>query len=321
MLVGYESAVQAWRELGPGYLGTPEERRAATRKAAKALRLSEKPQLPGEQWRPLGMSMPVQALVGSGAARVRTACVESHIWQEAPDRSFVEAGGGFLLSTPEFCFLQMAGRLSFAKLVLLGYELCGTYALSENGPAQRTDAPLASALKLQAFSEGAAGARGRKMALLASRYVMDGSASPMESMLAMMLCLPYGRGGYGLPAPSLNHRVTIPKRERKRADRAYCECDLCWPEARLAVEYDSDLYHSSEARHDSDSKRRNTLAALDFTVITVSRGQIVDAGSFNRLANQLAKMLRKRLRYQDPAFTQAHLALRDELLGGLSRRE
>ena len=211
----------------------------------------------------------------------------------------------------------MATKLTFAKLVLLGFELCGTYALAVDGPARRTIAPLTSAVKLRSFAEGAVGMRGRKVALQASRYVLDGSASPMESTLAMMLSLPYAKGGYGLPVPLLNYRVDIPQRARKRADRRYCECDLCWPDAHLAVEYDSDLYHSDSLRQESDARRRNTLIALGFTVVTVSRGQISDGAAFNRLANQLAKILKKRFRYKDPGFSRAHLALREELLGSL----
>ena len=43
----------------------------------------------------------------------------------------------------------------------------------------------------------------------------------------------------------------------------------------------------------------------------------MDSGAFNRLAHQIAKLLGKRLRYEDPQFTRSHLALREELFAAL----
>lgn len=225
------------------------------------------------------------------------------------------------MSTPEFCFLQMANRLSLARLIMLGYELCGTYVLVDKGPAPRRDAPLTTVAKLRTFVEGASNARGRKKALRALHYVLDRSASPMESALAMLLCLPYGLGGYGLPEPRLNYHVDVPPSFRAMADRKHCVCDLCWPESKLAAEYDSELHHVDPERRESDARRRSTLITLGFTVVTVSKGQVMDSAAFNRLAHQLAKRLGKRLRYVDPGFTRAHLELRAELFEAIGIRE
>ena len=74
-------------------------------------------------------------------------------------------------------------------------------------------------------------------------------------------------------------------------------------------------------RQDSDARRRSTLIALGYTVVTVTRGQVMDAGAFNRLAHQLAKQTGKRLRYSDPDFTRKHRALRSELLQTFALKE
>ena len=211
----------------------------------------------------------------------------------------------------------MAREMTVAQLVLLGLELCGTYALAENGPAISREAPLTTAAKLRAFVEAAAGAPGRATALRATRYLLDGSASAMETLLALLLYLPNNLGGYGLKKPKLNYRVDAPASLRELADRSYCLCDLCWPEANLAVEYDSRLHHSEPGRQSSDARRRSTLIALGFTVITVFPGHITDSGTFNRLARQVAKLTGKRLRYHDPEFTRKHLELREQLLENL----
>ncbi|PNV67749.1 hypothetical protein C2L71_06585 [Enteroscipio rubneri] len=215
----------------------------------------------------------------------------------------------------------MASRLSLARLIQLGCELCGTYAQQDTGPAARREVALTSVDGLRAFVEAASHAYGRAKALRALCFVADGAASPMETVLMLLLCLPYRLGGYGIEQPQINYHVTVPNRRRKLADRTYCECDLCWPGSNLAVEYDSVLYHLDPDRQESDARRRGTLVSLGFTVLTVSRKQVMDGGAFNRLAHQIANLTGKRLRYVDPGFTRAHLALREELFQGMGSGE
>ena len=142
--------------------------------------------------------------------------------------------------------------------------------------------------------------RGYQERRTATRYLLDGSASAMETLLALLLYLPNNLGGYGLKKPKLNYRVDAPASLRELADRSYCLCDLCWPEANLAVEYDSRLHHSEPGRQSSDARRRSTLIALGFTVITVFPGHITDSGTFNRLARQVAALPRPRVHPQAP---------------------
>lgn len=315
ILVSHISALEYWRATGPRFLRADHARRAATDRARATFSEPCKPRLAGNGRRPAGCVLPLDVLVPNEDVRTTNAQVKSCLWGAAlPDASFVDAGEGLLVSTPEFCFLQMASRLSLAQLIQLGFELCGTYAVQSDGPAVVRDAALTTVSKLRAFIESVPGSRGRKKAQRAVAYIQDGSASPMETLLTMMLCLPYALGGYGLEYPQLNYRIDIPKAMRKLADRTYCLCDLCWPLARLCVEYDSRLYHLDSDRQESDARRRATLSALGFVVVTVARGQVMDSGSFNRLAHQLAKLTGKRLRYRDPAFTHRHLELRKELM-------
>ena len=321
IVIGYKSALAYWRTAGPGALSDSKARRNATHRAQKVLAAEGKPQLTGGNFRPSGCSLPVHTLVGKDAARARSKNVTSSVWATLPERSVVDIGMGFLVSSPEFCFLQMANRLSLVGLIQLCFELCGTYAVVEDGPSRERNAPLTSIAKLTSFVQASAHAPGRAKALRALRYSMDGSASPMEAVLTMLLCLPYDLGGYGIERPRLNYRVNVPPSMRDLVDRAYCKADACWPEAKLCVEYDSKRYHLHPERQESDSRRRNTLVVLGFTMMVVSRGQIADSGAFNRLAKQIAMQTGKRLRYKDPGFTRKHLALRDELLKSLHETE
>lgn len=317
IVIGYDSALEYWRTLGPRWLRSYRQRDQATRHARRALAKGERPKLAGGNRRPAGCTLPVQVLITKTEARTRTPSAISYVWPDLPERSLASAGEGFFVSTPEFCFVQMATRLTVARLIQLGFELCGTYAIVYDGPAQKREAPLTSVAKLRAFVEANPDMRGCKKARRALTFVQDGSASPMESVLTMLLCLPYRLGGYGLEWPQLNHRIDVPTGMRKMADRGYCKADLCWFEKRLCLEYDSELHHADVERRESDARRRSTLIALDYTVVTVTPGQVMDSGALNRLAHQVAKLTGRRLRYVDPDFTRAHLALRAELFEGM----
>ena len=312
VLVGYISALQYWRTVGPRFLRDRQGRRAATRRARAAIAEGERPYLPGNAGRPGGCELPVHVLVGDDDVRTTTSEVVSRTWGSLPAASelFADAGEGFLVSLPEFCFLQVASKTSLANLIQLGFELCGIYALSKYGPASRRSAPLTSVARLKTFVEKAEGAPGRKKALRALRYVLDGSASPKETELVMLLCLPYKLGGYGIDAPRLNYHVDVPPSLRKMASKSYCECDVCWPEAKLTIEYDSLLHHSGEDAVTRDSKRSNTLIALGYTVISATNVQVSSGEDLNKLANLVAKRTGKRLRFQDPGFTHKQFELR-----------
>lgn len=316
IVFGHISALEYWRSNGPALLRSFASRRSSTARARKALAGPEKPMLDEFNRRPGGCSVPVHVLVGTRAARTETSRVVSHLWSGAvSDGAVALAGDNFLMSTPEFCFLQMASCARPLELVKLGFELCGTYSLqpaSDSGAIYRS-ASLTDASRLRSFIEKSAGAIGANRARTALRYVMDGSASPMETALAMMLCLPYRLGGYGIECPLLNHSIVLPPGESKKFGRTRFVFDMCWPEHGLACEYDSDMFHSGESELLRDARRRNALAELGYTVITVHRAQVTDAGAFNELARQLARLTGKRLCYKDPGFTRKHAELRAEL--------
>ncbi|MDO4291054.1 MAG: hypothetical protein Q4C41_07500 [Eggerthellaceae bacterium] len=282
--------------------------------ARAALASGERPHLEESSVFPDGCTVPVHVVVGSLSARTSDARMVAHLHTTGiPDNSFVDVGEPFLLSTPELCFFQAAASLSLPQLIALGFELCGTYAVHQNRPTQYRDRPLTSSARLRSFAARVPSMRGLKKARKALAYVRGGAASPAEAALAMMLCLPYRLGGYGIPWPELNYCIDVPASRKHLLDRSFCIGDACWPCEKLVCEYDSDEFHGAAERRESDERRRNALTAVGYTVVGITRGQLMDSGAFNRLARQIAKILGKRLRYRDPGFTHAHLALRSEL--------
>lgn len=182
---------------------------------------------------------------------------------------------------------------------------------------------LTSTKALNGFSAKMKGINGQVKACRALRFIADGSASPMETILVMLLTLPHKLGGYGLPMPELNKRIDIRRdaaynfhdpKSVQRTDKSCYKCDLYWPEVDLAVEYDSDSYHTGSERIAGDAKKRLDLHTLGIEVLTTTRGQIQSVTEFDRLAKAIAKKLEKRLRYENPQFMDARRELREYLL-------
>lgn len=71
-------------------------------------------------------------------------------------------------------------------------------------------------------------------------------------------------------------------------------CDMLWPRERLALEYDSDMFHSDESRQNRDADRRIRLERLGLHVIPIRRAQVMNANKFDRLAMMLVERTGKR---------------------------
>jgi very-short-patch-repair endonuclease len=261
---------------------------------------------------------PLHLLVGDVNARRIRNDVSFHTCGESLRAgSLCETSRGFWVSSPEYCFLQMASTVSLLELIILGYELCGLYRLApnpENGEIGLISAnPLTNTARLTDFLAKSEGMKGRKRALRALQHIADNSASPRETALTMLLCLPYKLGGFGFKLPELNYRIDISKTHRSTASKSHYYCDLFWPAPKLAVEYDSDQFHTESEQIASDAKRRNALESQGITVITVTRQQVNAVVEFNKVGALISKHLGKRIQYLDPGFTRAHRALRKTL--------
>lgn len=314
ILLSHTTALRFWRSSARRGEALASSRRASTQRARIALTRCKKVDIPISLLTEFE-SGAVDMLVGSKGVRVRTARVASHVWSlPVPNNSFCACSKNVVVSSPEFCFLQMASTLSIVELIQLGFELCGTYSMRDEGFSV-ADGSLTTVAQLGRFLEAAQGLRGLDKARRAVRYLINGSASPMETAFAMLLCLPYALGGYGIRRPQLNYRTEVPASLRAEAGRSICVFDMCWPALRLACEYDSNTWHSDAAAIDKDARRRNAMLILfGYRSITVSWAQVVDPAAFNRLARQIARATGKRLRYRDPGFTRAHFALRECVL-------
>ena len=312
VFLSHQTALQFWRQCRlarPGFLVRASEARV------------KPPMTPSDikSWRaniPAGLSEPLNIMVGSQNARKISKGFASHYCKGSfPRNSFARTKAGYFVSGAEFCFLQMATILPLANLIQLGFELCGGYVLApEDASGFIKSKPVTTVARLRAFVNKMSGFHGCKLARKALQYILDGSASPRETILAVLLVLPYRLGGFGLAKPQLNFAVTPQRTARKATEKQCFYCDLYWPDARLAVEYDSDMFHAGIDQIAGDAKRRAALAFIGTTVVTVTNRQVSNSLEMKRVASLLAKHLGKTIRCQDPSFTNRHVKLRKQLV-------
>lgn len=235
---------------------------------------------------------PVSILVSCKANMRKSQNLSPRIWSgKHPSRSFYKIAQDLYISTPEAAFLQLGKESSLIQLITIGYELCGSYGLSaqsDSGFLRRE--PRSNPQFIERYLEKCDGIHGVKAAKRASSYIAKGSASPMESLLSMLLCLPPSLGGFGLPRPELNFPI-----ETNEGGIVMRRCDLYWPDQRFALEYDSDTFHSDASKLHLDSSRRSTLEKAGVHVVSVTKNQVFDRGQLFNLATIVSKRLGKRL--------------------------
>ena len=239
---------------------------------------------------------PVDVLVPFGAWRPADERVRAHVCSRLanlPGGSFLRLPGGMLVPSPELAYVQSMRQLDFAHRVLLGLILCGTYRVAR-GIARYEVPQLVSEGRLRSHLDRCPPIDGVGLARDALAWVRDGSASPRESILCMLASMPTCRGGFGLGLPELNGRITLSGPAARVARRRWVRCDLLWRRDGVALEYDSDEFHS--ARRADDVDRSQALGMMGIRVVTVMTSQF---DSFERLSGcmlVLGRALGRRMR-------------------------
>ena len=87
----------------------------------------------------------------------------------------------------------------------------------------------------------------------------------------------------GLDRPVLEHQIS------DHTGRFLAQVDLAYPARRLAIELDSKLWHLNSEAFERDPRRRNSLTANGWTVLTFTWSDYVDRP--NQLCNTVAELL------------------------------
>ena len=258
----------------------------------------------------------VHVLVGKRAGcRVNKRLVSHLCTGTLPRQPFVRIAEDLYAAVPNLALCQKAALEKDAvALLLLLWEACGTYQTSATGFAERYQmTPATTFRSLALFVASNTTVRGARKIARLLRYVSAYAASPREAQLALLLGLPLLYGGYNLGIPQMNWRVEAKGEARSIARRGHFRCDLCWPEARIDVEYQSREMHGGEEKRVNDSRRVNALTEMGWTVVGVTGDELASITATDAIADALRKRLGKRACRVDEALLARRIQLRSRL--------
>lgn len=148
--------------------------------------------------------------------------------------------------------------------------------------------------------------RGITRASRAVPFLMDHAASPMESVLALMLRLPIVRGGLGLGLPKLNADVPIGEEYQRFTVARHVYPDIFFEELPLDIEYESEEFHPEMGDWDAldpasrdailgktkkDKQRMRLIQTMGIRVFQVTFDDFKTSASFDLLTEQLLKQI------------------------------
>ena len=256
------------------------------------------------------------ALAIGAASTKRVSNLRIHKWNgPVPEGSFYEIRPGVYIESPAFMFLHAATLLEFSQLIAFGDELCGLYSFDEREERgfRKRHEPLSTKTRLASFLQQAAGCRGHKLALKALPYVIERSASPMETFDELTMCLPVQYGGYALLKPQMNEQVNLEGRAARIAGRKKCYLDMGYSEYRLDIEHHGKLDHLSDRDKELDFARVSGLKEMGFEVIELTYNQVEDLITYEYIIQRAARILGKRIRKEALGATPDRRILRQQL--------
>lgn len=192
---------------------------------------------PPSKERPLCVAVPSQG------SRLRSSFAINTVYEAGlPEGSFVGVGEKVQIPSPELLFVELSGVMSVPAHVMLGYELCGSFARDADDPREGDVAfgcePLTSVAKITAFLDSCRQVVGTGRARRNLAYVQDNAWSPMEAVVATLLSLPVEDLGYGLGPICLNVRHENPKALVERGCAASRVPDMELVGTPLGLNYD-----------------------------------------------------------------------------------
>lgn len=314
---GHRTALQILRTTAPG--ARPFLRAGAQTvptQAPNECDLEHAVELLEEAFPGIRIERPAHIMVADVAGRRRTDAYKAHVCSTPlHGRSLHRLCKGVLVSSAPFAFVQGADQeKSKIALLELAFELCGTYQTQRTGvPSAYQVEPLASARAIRDFTARNPSLRGSGKTASILRYLADGSASARETKKALVLGLPMMYGGYGLGIPHMNYEVRATPAARSLTGKSSFRCDLCWPEAKLDVEYQSRESHSGEEKRILDSRRTNALASMGWTVVGVTNNELDSLAATDAIADTVRQHLGKRPVVRVSRYHERKLKLRRQL--------
>lgn len=219
-----------------------------------------------------------------------------HIYSgKYPKGSFYRLNETIYIACPELMFCQLASTYSFEKLLLLGYEICGTYSYNDHSPIGFSNnlCPLTNVHNISNYiselKKCSYNFSGLKNAKKAVDYILENSASPQESRLSILLTGPRSIGAFGLKNCSLNSKVKLTSKAAQICNQTFVFPDICIKDKKIAIEYDSDYFHDNENQNRKDKRRINALHYDGWKTYTFVADQFYNYGAVKNLAIDILK--------------------------------
>ncbi|NLZ70541.1 MAG: DUF559 domain-containing protein [Clostridiaceae bacterium] len=229
---------------------------------------------------------------------------------------------GIHVVAPAFAYLQVVSDLDKHERILLGKLLCAY-------PDGLYSEPLVTVKELLVCAEEMKWHRGRKKALNALKYAKDGSNSPREALIHMLLSLPHALGGANLQDLVMNYEIRVAPGLLAPGESGIYYADYALPEEKILIEFDSRTYHSSREAREADERRARILQLNGYDVYSLTTEQVEDPIELQRVVDEISHgRLRRRRRIRARRFWEMRLRLQalltdrppsDEVAGDVDR--
>jgi hypothetical protein len=171
---------------------------------------------------------------------------------------------GLPLVSPARTWVQLGAILDHVSLVAAGDDLV------------RRKQPLSSLAELRSEIVASRGVRGIRRLRAAFADIREGTDSPMETRLRLLLVRS------GLPEPIIGHAI------HTAAGKFVGTPDLAYLSERIAIEYEGELHQSDPVVFAADIERRERMEAADWHVIRVIKSHL------NRNPTKLVDRIRRK---------------------------
>ncbi|WP_145983548.1 hypothetical protein [Slackia heliotrinireducens] len=267
-----------------------------------------------EECRYLGIEGKVDILVKDPNDRRWGSSVNTHVCKaDLPVGSFVSLGDGLQVCAPELVFVQMAQELTFVQLVALGFELCGSYCQVDSVDEKYELPPVLTAARLNNYIDKLKNVQGLTLARRAAAFVLDCSASFLETGSTMSFYLPHRYGGYGYGTPRLNCKIV--NESPQPGEAPDYRCDICYPEHKLVMEANGKGYHAGAACDDDDIEKMAALERMGYKVVVITWERLKDPFILHKTAVDVAKAMGRRTPDDGFCLGPEQRRLRAELFG------
>ena len=172
---------------------------------------------------------------------------------------------------------------------------------------------ISSAQSFKEFSLSARYLHGLRRIRELTPYIIDGSASPIETNMVLICCLPPHMGGEEWEHPILNMRIDLSPAAQKLSYTTYCIGDQVWPNIKLIIEENGEAYHSDRDGFALASGRRAALEAMGYIVQEINYRQMSDPEQLDQILLTIAEKAGFGSQPRTPAFIKSRYELCHDL--------